>query len=431
MSAAIDAFEHRHVATVDVEGAFLHCDMVNTVVMSLDPILSAMMVQLSPETYEPYIGDDGRLLVQLDKALYGCVESAKLFYDHVAKTLTDYGFIRNPYDICVFNKIIHNKQCTVTIHVDDLKISCSDRRGVDDVIDELVKVYKKINVWHGPIIDYLGMEFDYSSPDAVTISMSSMIEEVLQEYEVDSTVKTPAGHNLHKVREDSPPLTEREREEFHSCVAKLLYIAKRARPDLLTAIGFLCTRVSCSTQDDNSKLIRVLKYLNGTKDMTLRLSGSNGMIISAWVDAAFAVHKDGKGQTGAVISIGGGAVYSKSSKQKLVAKSSTEAELIGVSDALTQILWTRHFLSEQGYNTSPAIVHQDNQSTILLAEKGRSVSGRTRHVSIRYFFIKDNIDRKEVVVQYTNTNDMVADFFTKPLQGSLFDKHRKTILNHT
>ncbi len=77
------------------------------------------------------------------------------------------------------------------------------------------------------------------------------------------------------------------------------------------------------------------------------------MIVTAYIDASYAVHNDYKGQTGVAISVGKGTVYAKSGKQKLVAKSSTEAELIGISDGLSQALWTRNFLQAQGIKVKP------------------------------------------------------------------------------
>jgi hypothetical protein len=76
----------------------------------------------------------------------------------------------------------------------------------------------------------------------------------------------------------------------------------------------------------------------------------------------------------------------------------------------------------------PAVIAQDNKSTIALAEKGRSTSGRTRHVSIRYFFVKDRIDSREIEIKYVPSESMIADFFTKPLQGALFVRLRDAIL---
>jgi hypothetical protein len=135
-----------------------------------------------------------------------------------------------------------------------------------------------------------------------------------------------------------------------------------------------------------------------------------------------------KSHTGGVMSMDTGAAYSTSKKQKLNTKSSTEAELVGIDDVLPQALWTTYFLEEQGYGTS-TILNQDNQSTIKLADNGKASSGKgTRHINIRYFFITDRIARKEVAVQYCPTKEMVADYFTKPLQGVLFYKFRDQIL---
>jgi hypothetical protein len=187
--------------------------------------------------------------------------------------------------------------------------------------------------------------------------------------------------------------------------------------------------VTQPTEEDYKKLIKIGRYLRGTRDLALNLTADEHFSINSFIDASFACHPDMKSHTGQFTSLGGGAISTKSSKQRLVAKSSTEAELVGLSDGLSQVLWIKNFISEQGYDTGAAIVHQDNKSTITLAEKGKSVNNRTRHVSIRYFFVHDHIASGEIKIQFTGTEEMVADFFSKPLQGSLFEKFHKIIMN--
>ena len=126
---------------------------------------------------------------------------------------------------------------------------------------------------------------------------------------------------------------------------------------------------------------------------------------------------------------GNGTIFAQSRKQRLVSKSSFEAELISLSDGSSQVLWSREFLAAQGYVTPPAKVYQDNKSTIISAEKGRSTSDRTRHVNIRYYWVKDRIDNKEMLLEYLPTADMTADILTKPLQGEQFRKLRSKLLN--
>ncbi len=107
----------------------------------------------------------------------------------------------------------------------------------------------------------------------------------------------------------------------------------------------------------------------------------------------------------------------------------SQAELVGVSDAMTQVIWTREFLLAQGYNLGPAVVKQDNQSTMVLANKGRSTSSKTHHIGIRYFWVNDRIVSGDVVLEYLATKDMAADILTKPLQGILFRKMRTLLQN--
>jgi hypothetical protein len=115
------------------------------------------------------------------------------------------------------------------------------------------------------------------------------------------------------------------------------------------------------------------------------------------------------------MSMGTGAAYSTSRRQKLNTKSSTEAELVGINDVLPQAFWTKYFMESQGYGIT-TILNQDNQSTIKLSDNSKASSGKSPcHINIRYFFITDRIARKEVAIQYCPTKEMVADYFTKPL----------------
>ena len=119
-----------------------------------------------------------------------------------------------------------------------------------------------------------------------------------------------------------------------------------------------------------------------------------------------------------------GSVYSMLRKWWINTKSSTEAELVGMDDGMLLVIWTQNFIMAQGYKINDNVVYQDtNQSTMLLEKNGRASSGqRTRHIDIQYFFVTNQVKHSEMRIEYCPTGDMVADFFTKPLQGSLFRK---------
>ena len=367
--------------------------------------------------------------------MYGCVESAKLWYDKISHDLSLLGYTVNPYDICVFNRTeSNNKQTTLIIHVDDMMITCCDEKHVDYVIDEIEKLYPGLTKHRGKVLNYIGMTFNFEMAGKVIITMEGFIKELLEDCKgIIGVSPTPAKTDLFSVSPETsnPLLTTSAREYFHSITAKLLYLSKRSRPDILTPVAFLTKRVTKPQTDDMKKLERTVQYIRGTRDLGLTLTIGDPMTVISYIDASYGVHQDMKSHTGSTITLGKGSIYAKSSTQRLTTKSSTEAELVGLSDSANQVLWTRYFIIAQGYTNRPAIIFQDNKSTIQLITNGRSNSERTRHIDIRYFFLTDRIKENEINVTYKPTNEMLADMLTKPLQGEQFRALRNLLLNIT
>jgi hypothetical protein len=191
--------------------------------------------------------------------------------------------------------------------------------------------------------------------------------------------------NLFTIDSTSPLLSKEQRELYQSCVMTLYYLAKRTQFDILTAISFCTTRVLHPTDEDLRKLYRILGYLLHTQSQNLILEIGEKVQLRAYVDASFGTYSDGKSVTGVVIMLCNAPIYVKSGKQKVVTKSSTESEFVAISDSLSQILWSREFLMHQHVDIGPAILFQDNKSTIFVSGKGRSTSERTRHIKVRFF----------------------------------------------
>jgi Reverse transcriptase (RNA-dependent DNA polymerase) len=431
IGAGIAAAEVRIVKTADIPGAYLNGWLPSgiEVHVHLDEYSSAILVHLD-ESYRKYLRDDRTMVVKLDKALYGLIESAKIWFDTLSASLVALGFTRNPKEPCVLNKTVDGVQVTIFLYVDDLMFTSRSEALIDDVIAELKKSYGNIVVHEGKQLPYLGQEFDFRTPGQVTIRMRKYVEDLLTASGIEGTADTPASESLFSVR-DAPKLDAQQAKDFHSQVASVLYMAKRARPDLLTAVSFLTRRTVSPDQDDLKKLHRLLKYINGTRELGLTIRPEGGMQVHAFVDASYAVHPDFKSHTGSAITIGGGATYAKSSAQKINTKSSTESELVGASDSSGHIIWVRDFLIGQGYAMGPAILYQDNMSAMALMEKGYSSSDKTRHINVRYFFIRDLVDRGELEIKYCPTDSMLADLLTKPLQGQQFAELRDRLLGIT
>ena len=186
------------------------------------------------------------------------------------------------------------------------------------------------------------MNLDYSVVGEVKITMIPYIQEIVTSFKAhDSSDKgalTPASENLFKVNLDAEPLKEQQAAIFHNFVARSLYLTKRARPNIATAVAFLTTRVKGPDVDDWNKLLCLIRYLKGTMDLPLTICPSDMSVLRWYVDGSHASHGDCHGQTGGCLTLGNGTPITTSTKQKLNTQSSTESELVAADDVTPTIL---------------------------------------------------------------------------------------------
>ena len=437
ISCAIDAYEKRKVMTVDIPGAYLHCHMDSEEYVLLEGVLVDLYLKADPIAAGKVTSSSSgtkRLYTRMNKALYGHMRSGRLFYEHISKTLKDLGFTHNPDELCIWNRDIGGHQMTVVLYVDDLKVSFHNDEGLREFMGSLEEVYGPLEPKEGSVFDYCGITLDYGTSGVCKLSTPTYIDTAIDDFElvhgkIRKGAKTPAQVNLFKINENATTLNETKRKTFHSVFARLLWVGVKTRPDILVALSFLGKRTSKADDDDWMKLERLLSYLQDTRDSPLTLGIESLQVVKWWTDASFAVHHDLKSHSGVLGSLGRGAIFAKSRAQKLNTISSTESEVVASSEALAQALWTTSFLKHQGYNVKNALLHQDNQAAIRLHENGiMSRKKGSRHIDIRFFFLKDRIDRGEVEIAFCGTEHMVADFLSKPLQGSVFRRFRDAIM---
>lgn len=354
MTLAVDAKEERDIATADVAGAYLKADMNDLVHLRFTGNMVDYVVAVNKQRYEKYVHYEGKtkvLYTKLTKALYGCIQSALLWYNVFAGFLQKQGFKINPLDNCVANKMIDGKQCTICWYVDDLKISHVNNKVVTTIIKLVEARFGKMNVVRGKHHVYIGVDIKFTNDKKVQMHCKDHLKECIKDFkeEIKTSAATPASKWLFTVSENAKYLEKDRKENYHSIVMKLLWVSKHARFDIQLALSFLCTRTNNPDKDDWKKLRRLLQYVYGTIDMVLTLSAEELNILRMWVDASYAVHPDMRSHTGSCMSLGLGLVYSKSGKQTINAKSSTKGEVIGISDRLPQSIWAKYFLTAQGY----------------------------------------------------------------------------------
>ena len=444
ITGTIDAKQGQDILTADIPNAFVQTPLSSNdkekIIMKIRGELVNIIVNMDEVNYKQFVSYEQKqpiLYVSLNKALYGMLTSALLFHKKLRKDLESIGFIMNPYDPCVANRKIKGSQQTLVWHVDDIKSSHMDPRVNDEFLLWLKRQYGneglgEVKYTRGMYHEYLGMTLDYSEQGKLRIDMREYIKKTCNFYpeKLSETTNHPWGDKLFQVKENEVKLDDNQNSLFHTTVMKLMFLAKQGRPDILPGVCFLSTRIKNSTKQDLEKLKRIMNFLNSTINNVLTLEADDSQSVSWFVDASFAPHADYKSHTGACFTIGKGMISSFSNKQKNNSRSSTEAELNAVDDKISKVLWTKRFIESQGFILQHNFIKQDNQSAIKSENNDSESTGkRTRHFNIKLFYVTDLIENKEVEIEYCNTDNMVADYFSKPLIGKKFNEFRKIIMN--
>lgn len=427
---SIAAFERRHLAAVDIKGAYLNARLSSvTVHMRIQPQLVSILKQLYQDLFKrditEFICPDGSMIVRVLKALYGLIESALLWYKHLAATLNRAGYTTSKNDRGVFYKTVgKDKKCAIAIHVDDLLVASTHKDLLDQLLKILTETYLDINVQRdAKQLFYLGMQLDLRYDDgAIFVSQPGFIKDILAAHPVERTAVYPANDDLFKCSVTGDPV---DITDYASRLMKLNYLAKRSRPDISLPVSFLATKMTKPDHYDDAKLTRVYEYLSGTQELGITLR-PDSLTIHAWIDASYSVHSDYKSHTAIIVCIGetSGPVFTKSTKQKLMTDSSTFAELVALHDGVHVVESTLHLMRELGYHDGPAVVHQDNLSTMFLANRGPGIVSKSRHIPVRFYYVHDCIERGVLTVVHCPTDDMRVDYITKPKTGKTFRKLR-------
>ena len=177
-------------------------------------------------------------------------------------------------------------------YVDDSKVSYVDPKVVSEVLSGLEARFGELSIKRGKEHTFVGMDLTWNNDKTVTISMKEDISECISFFGIrfNGGCTTPSKRNLFEVDEAAILLSKERSNIFHHVVAKLLFVSKRARPDIGLTISFLCGRVDKPNEQDWEKLTRLLHYLNETINETRKIGLNGSMCLKTWVDAAYGVH---------------------------------------------------------------------------------------------------------------------------------------------
>ena len=266
LSCIVNAFENRCLLIADIPAAFLLANWPldkPDCYIRFEGAIVEMLCKIEPK-YRKLIqynktknGRMRKMLVgKITEAICGTLLGAILFCKKLRGVLLDMGFQTNKFDKCTFNKMLNGYQCTIQVHKDNLKLSHVEQSELNKIIDQLNEVLGRdcdnLMASYGKIYKYLGMTIDWSTVGEVVIIMYEYLEDILLKThaDFDSEEVTPAISDLFSVNPTDQKLNAATLDYFRCTVACLLYMAKRARPDLPVAVAFMCNRVKCPNIGD-------------------------------------------------------------------------------------------------------------------------------------------------------------------------------------
>lgn len=391
--------------TFDVKTAFLNGTIEDELFMEV------------PEGYN-YPGK----VCLLKKALYGLKEAPQRWYQKLSQALSSYGLQQLNNDKCIYR----SKDCTLVlaIHVDDGIIFSQDQKEMDKLIGSLKSQFE-ITVNNHPKI-YLGIQIEITNR-GIFISQSSYVDQILKKFNMEKCNSAPTPMEARKKKQENQcdqseqSVTSEPPSKFPYCqvVGSLQYLSCKTRPDIAFATNYASRFMAEPTSRNVTEVKRVLRYLQGTKDLGILFPTHSQQNLECYTDADFAGSGEAgkfKSTSGNVIYLGGGPISWLAKKQKTVASSSCEAEYISAAHCCKSILFIKSLVQELTSEDIPTTLYIDNQSALKLIQTGQMRTD-TKHIQVKYHFISEAFDKGVFKLKYCPTDYNIADIFTKPLDS--------------
>lgn len=291
--------------------------------------------------------------------------------------------------------------------------------------DSLCKEFEMVDL--GEIHFVLGMSIKRDRANKMLfINQEKYLESVLNRFGMQDCkpVSTPLepGVTFHKRLNDEEPC---DKHVYQQAIGCLTYVSTATRPDIAAAVSILSTLTSDPSKEHWTGIKRLLRYIKGTLNFGLKFRAHGDEELYGYSDANWAGDVDTRRSTsGYVFKIADSTISWSSRKQATVAKSTTEAEYVSLSQATQEAIWMRQLLSDVGHKADkPTLLYEDNQGAIEIA-KNQRLHSRTKHIDITFHFIRERISSNEIKVMYCESESMLADIMTKGLSKIRFEKLR-------
>lgn len=381
---------------------------------------------------------------KLERGVYGLKQAPRLWYNTIRKVLNSGGFQNSEKDNCIFYK----DNCILVVYVDDILIAGKGKKDLDFPLHCLSKRFTMTDLGDPQI--FLGMTLNCQR-DFIKLSAKDTIERIIKNLQIElpekkSATPVPLAYKLFD--ENSKLLDPEKQTEYRSMIGMLLYISNTVRFDIAYHVSILAGFVNTPREIHYRSAIKVVQYLGQTKDKGIILK-KNGTVkysrkdfqfldtskevvvrqypvqsqnrVTVYCDADWGKSGQGRSQSGGIVTFCGNVISWYSRKQKSVALSTAESELMSIREGVTTGKYFFDLLNEIGITVQYINLCCDNRAALTLSSHNAD-NGKSRHINISYFYIRDLVEKRICRLWYINGKDNPADIFTKRLSPGIYSK---------
>lgn len=419
MLVAISARMNMSISQLDITSAYLHGEINDEVYMEAPQLLEDMLKRIITDTSDEKMQRKAKIMLshyrrghrtcRLRKALYGLRQAGRQWHSKLDTVLRGAGLIPTNADPCVY--VNHKKTVFLLVYVDDILIATKSRKCKEDIVRILKEHFSVKDL--GEAKYCLGIEIIRNGRE-LCLSQTGYIKSLLTKFGMTDCkgAATPLTLSFKPVATDR--CCDRSLP-YRELIGSLMYVAVATRPDIAHAVSVLSQFNNQYDQRVWTEAKHVLRYLKETRHLGLRFKptedGLSGYVDADWGNCQI----DRKSYTGIAFTLSGAAISWESRKQRTVALSSTEAEYMGLTDAAKEAIYLISFLKELGFEKLGNVtIFNDNQGAGELA-RNPVYHGRSKHIDIRYHFVREALSNHLIKLDYKPTEQMIADVLTKTL----------------
>ena len=394
---AFASFMDFKVYQMDVKTAFLHGELGEEVFLKQPPGFE--IAELPNHVY------------RLDKAVYGLKQAPRAWYETLAAYLQEKGYKRGAIDKTLFIKWSGKSIILAQVYVDDIIFGSTCEKLSNEFAEVMASKFEMSLM--GELNFFLGLQVK-QLPNGIFINQSKYTNDMLKKFSFADAkpAKTPMSPSV-KLNAD-PTGVEVNPTLYRGMIGSLMYLTA-SRPDITFATS-MCAHFQANPKESHLTAVkRIFRYLKHNPNLGLWYPKDSDFELIGYTDSDHAgCQVDRKSTSGGCQMLGDRLISWSSKKQHSVACSSAEAEYIAAGSCCAQVLWIQNQLLDYGHKFTKTPICCDNTSAILIT-KNPVQHSKTKHIEIRYHFIRDNVEKGKVELQYIPTDNQIADIFTKAL----------------